>query len=413
MKSHFTPTFFATNRRRLREACPGTDLIIITASGLLQRSGDTAFPFRQDSNFWYLTGINEPDVTLVMDKGEEYLIVPEREAVSEAFDGVVDEAALTKISGIATVLGSQAGWKKLGGRLKKVKAVASLSPPPSYETHHGLYTNPARSVLLARLKEQNASVALEDIRPTLAGMRMVKRPAELAAIQAAVDITAATLQAITKDKDWVEFNYEYEIEAAITHGFRSQGAAGHAYAPIVAGGSNACTLHYVANNAGLQPDNLVLLDVGAEVENYAADITRTYAYKKPPTKRQQAVHRAVAAIQDFALSQLKPGVFMKEYEQVVEQCMGEQLRKLGLLKEATHDNIRKYYPHATSHFLGLDVHDLGDYQRQLEPGMVLTVEPGIYIPEEGIGVRIEDDILITKTGNNVLSKALSRGMQDW
>lgn len=410
MKSRFTPAFFANNRRRLRELCPGTDLVVITANGLLQRTGDSTFLFRQDSNFWYLTGINEPDVTLVIDKDKEYLIVPEREETRQTFDGALEEAALTSSSGISTVLDSQAGWKKLAGRLKKVKAVASLPSLPSYEPHHGLYTNPARAALLARLQEQNTSFALEDIRPILTGMRMIKQPAELAAIRAAIDITANTLQVITGDEIWAKFNYEYEIEAAITHGFRTRGAAGHAYVPIVAGGSNACTLHYVANNARLQPGNLVLLDVGAEVENYAADITRTYAYKRPATKRQQAVHEAVQTVQDFALSQLKPGVTMKHYEQATGQCMGEQLRKLGLLREVNHDSIRKYYPHATSHFLGLDVHDTGDYQRPLEPGMVLTVEPGIYIPEEGIGVRIEDDIVITAEGNEVLSASLPKAL---
>jgi Xaa-Pro aminopeptidase len=146
------------------------------------------------------------------------------------------------------------------------------------------------------------------------------------------------------------------------------------------------------------------LDVGAEVENYAADITRTYFLKKP-TKRQQAIYDAVAEVAAFARDHLKPGVTIRENEKAVEEFMGEKLRELGLIKSITHDNVRKYYTHACSHYLGLDAHDAGDYDAPLEPGMVITVEPGIYTPEENFGVRIEGDVLITETGLEILSKA--------
>jgi Xaa-Pro aminopeptidase len=154
-------------------------------------------------------------------------------------------------------------------------------------------------------------------------------------------------------------------------------------------------------------DELLLLDVGAEVNHYAADITRTVSISAP-SRRQQAVFDAVLEVHAFALSLLRPGALMKENEQQIEQLMGEKLRELGLIKSIEHDEVRKYYPHATSHFLGLNVHDIGDYLRPLEPGMVLTVEPGIYIPEEAIGVRIEDDVLITADGYEILTDRLPR-----
>ena len=156
----------------------------------------------------------------------------------------------------------------------------------------------------------------------------------------------------------------------------------------MAGGKHAVTLHNVANNAPLFANELVVVDVGAEVEHDAADITRTIALKTV-SRRQQTVHEAVQAVQQEAFTLLKPGVLLKDYELAVEQLMGEKLRELGLIKTITHEAVRRYYPHATSHFLGLNVHDVGDDTRPLEPGIVMTVEPGIYIPEEGIGVRIK------------------------
>jgi Xaa-Pro aminopeptidase len=185
---------------------------------------------------------------------------------------------------------------------------------------------------------------------------------------------------------------------------------GHAFAPIIAGGPRACTLHYERNDAALSADELLLCDVGAEYSHYAADITRTFSLADAPTRRQETVHAAVLDVHAFAVSLLKPGVMPKAYEQQVREFMGEKLRELGLIKTIERDTVREFYPHATSHFLGLNAHDVGQYDLPLEPGIVLTVEPGIYIHEETIGVRIEDDVLITEDGNRILSDALPRGL---
>ncbi len=409
MAERFNSEFFAGNRQRLRQLFSGTAPIVLTANGLLQRGGDSPFRYAQDANFWYLTGINEPDIVLVMEADKEYLIVPGRSASRQAFDGVIAEEELSRRSGIATIYDDKTGWDLLAKRLKKVRHAATLAVPPAYIERYGIYTNPARAALVLRLKSVRSDLELLDLSTHLIRMRMVKQMPELDAIQAAIDITIKTMKDVLRPARLSKYAYEYEIEAELGRGFRQQGAAGHAFDPIVASGARACTLHNVANNGTLSADELVVIDVGAEVGHYAADITRTISLSTA-SRRQQAVYDTVAEAQQFALSLLKPGVLMKEYEQQVEHFMGEKLRELGLIRTIDHDAIRQFCPHATSHFLGLNVHDIGDYERPLEPGVVITVEPGIYIPAEGLGVRIEDDILITEKGHKVLSDKLPRGL---
>ena len=408
MFDDFDSAFFASNRARLRELFTGTAPIVVTAHGALQRNADETYPFHQDANFWYLTGINEPDVVLVMDKGKEYLIVPGRGDTRQVFDGSIDVTELKRRSGVADVLGEKDGWRQLENRLKRVQHVATLSASASYIEDYGMFSNPARSALITRLKHMNPNLEFLDVRQHLARMRMIKQPAELVALQRAIDATIDTLKEVTRPSQLAKYAYEYELEADITRGFRRRGATGHAFTPIVAGGERACTLHNVSNNAALASDELVVLDVGAECQGYAADITRTVSLGGKPSRRQQQVFDAVLAVQEFGFSILKPGVMPREYEEQIEQFMGEKLRELGLIKSIDHDAVRKYYPHATSHFLGLDTHDVGDYMRPLEPGIVMTVEPGIYIPEEKIGIRIEDDVLITPDGIEVLTARLPR-----
>lgn len=407
MDSKFNSEFFAGNRQRLRELFTGTAPIVVTANGLLQKGADNTYGFSQDANFWYLTGIDQPDILLVLDRDSEYLIVPSRSASREAFDGAVEYEPLTKRSGVKTVYDDKEGWEKLGGRLKKVKHAATLGVPLPYVEQYGMYTNPARGALVDRLKTYNETLDLLDLNQHLARLRMIKQPEELAAIQAAIDITTGSIKESSRLGKLKKYAYEYELEAELTRGFRRRGASGHAFEPIVASGQRACTLHNVANGGALSADELVLMDVGAEVEHYAADITRTVSLSGSPSRRQQAVHAAVIEVQEFALSLLKPGVMLRDYEQQIEHFMGEKLRELGLIKIISHEEVRKFYPHATSHFLGLNVHDVGEYDRPLEAGVVMTVEPGIYIPAEGIGIRIEDDVYVTPKGPRVLSGKLS------
>ena len=403
--SFFSADFFTGNRQRLQSSVGPYKLIVIAANGLLQRGGDSSYSFCQDANFWYLTGIDEPDLLLVIDGETEYLIVPPRDASRTAFDGAIDDTTLTQRSGIPYIYETDAGWAKLAKRIKVAQQVATIKAAPSYIARYGLYANPARARLTKQLKAITTELKLNDIAAEIVRLRMIKQAPELEAIQAAINITAATIKAATTASKLPKYQYEYELEAEISRGFRARGATGHAFEPIVAGGKRACTLHNVANNSHLQAGELVVIDIGAEVEHYAADITRTVS-TGTPSPRARAVHDAVAEIQQYAFSLLKPGVILGDYEQLIEACTGQKLLELGVITEASHENIRRYYPHSASHFLGLNVHDAGDYDLPLAPGMVITVEPGIYIPEESIGVRIEDDVLITKNGIRVLSKKL-------
>lgn len=396
------PEFFINNRRKLRERV-GPGLIILTANGLMQRSAESTYPFRQDSNFWYVTGLNEPDLTLVMDGDKEYIILPPREEIRNIFDGYIDKQALKDTSGATAIYTQEQGWPPLNEQLKETEEVLILEPLEPFVRGYDFYSNPARRNLKDRLLRTNDQLDTKDIRVDFAMMRVIKHPEELAVMQQAIDITSDTIKEVARKLP--KFNYEYEVEAALTQGFRSRGADGHAFSPIVASGKNASTVHYLANNQKIKKNSLLLLDVGAEVNCYSADLSRTIPYSKP-TRRQKALLEATKRAQEYAFSLIKPGVNFRAYEKDVTAFMGEEMKKLGLIKKASKKAIRTYFPFATSHFVGLDTHDAGDYYCDFEENMVLAVEPGFLIPEEGIGVRIEDNVVVTKDGCRVLSKNL-------
>ncbi|HLZ14594.1 MAG TPA: aminopeptidase P N-terminal domain-containing protein [Candidatus Saccharimonadales bacterium] len=405
----FGSDFFAGNRERLRQLFTGTAPIVVTANGLLQRAGDETFPFKQDGSFWYLIGVDHPDVILVMDKGREYLIVPQREAIMETFDGAIDIAELTRRSGIKEVLHEKEGWKQLETRVKKVQHVATLAANPAYIEHFGMYTNPARRRLIRRLKQLNPALELLDLRQHLGRMRMVKQPIELEALTRAIDITNESIRDVLRPKQLGKYAYEYEIEADLVRGFRRRGAQDQGFTPIVASGPHACTMHHISNDGPLASDELVLFDVGASFDHYCADMARTVSLNGRPSRRQQQVYDAVCAAQDYAYSLLKPNLELRVYEDLVENFIGEKLRELGLIKTITREAVRReFFPHRTSHFIGIDAHDAGDYDEPLKPNATLAVETGIYIRAEGIGIRVEYNVVITETGYEILGKPLSR-----
>lgn len=405
MKSEFTAEFFRGNRERLRALFTGTAPIVLTANSLLQRATSTTYPFTQDSSFWYLTGVDEPDVVLVLDKNKEYLILPELSNYQEVFDGGLKPSELASLSGIETILPHKEGWQQLKLRLKRVKHVATLAAPPAFVDVYGMYTNPARARLIENLKNLNHNLEPLDLTQHMQRLRMVKQPVELETLNAAIAATTSAMAYVEKKFRNAQYSHEFDIELDLSRQFWKKGAAGHSFDPIIAGGERGLTLH-VAGKAKLNPDKQLLVDVGAQYQHYAADISRTWM--REPTKRFTAVHEAVCEVADFAMGLLKTGTVLKDYEKQVEDFMGEKLRELGLIKIIEHDSVRQFFPHATSHFLGIDVHDVGNYGRPIEAGTVLTVEPGIYIPAEGIGVRIEDDVLIAADGCQNLSKALAR-----
>lgn len=392
--------FFLANRNGLQKVV-GTSLIVLTGYTSLQRAGDAAHPFSQESNFWWLTGIERPDWWLIMDGKQSILVSPETSQAHHVFDGSLSAKDAQRISGVDKVITNEQAEQYLVKLAKKYPHVVTLGREP-FAKHYDFALNPAPQALYRKLKRTFRNV--EDCRLELAKLRAIKQPVEIAAIKKAVALTVDAFQAVRQQLP--SYGYEYEIEADFTHYFRSRGAAGHAYDPIVAFGVNACTLHYIDNQAKFE-QGLVLLDVGARVDGYAADITRTYAIGKV-SKRQRDVHKAVESAHHKVIGLLRPGLSIIEYHEQVDVIMKEALDGLGLLKKP--EDYRRYFPHAISHGLGVDVHDALGRPTEFLPGMILTVEPGIYIPEEGIGVRIEDDILITKDGHENLSAALSTAL---
>ena len=393
----FNQDFFIKNRQKLKLKLKGKLPVVLSSNGQVQRNGDVTFKFRQDSNFWYYTGIEYPDIFLVIDE-EDYLIIPEIDDKRSVFDGSLSLEELRNISGIKKIVSEEEGFEKL---FNASKIGTTVSSAKSYISSHGLYINPAKVRLKNRLIK--SGVETFDVSKMIIEQRMIKSDLEIQAIKKAVEITSETFKLIADNIK--SYENEKDVEKVIDINFINKGVD-TAYPSIVASGLNACTLHYIKNNKEIDSTKTLLVDAGAEFNNYASDITRTFFDKSQ--KRVAQVFKAVERVQDYAFDRLKPGKTIKEFESEIEEYMGDELKELGLIKDASRENIRKYYPHATSHHLGLDTHDAADYEAILKPGMVMTVEPGIYIPEESIGVRIEDDVLLTGNSLEVLSAGLSR-----
>lgn len=398
-------SFFAGNRERTYDALKGSLLVVPAYTGM-QRSNDTSFYFEQEANFWYLTGIDYPDWWLFMDgkRRKAWLVAPHVNDVHQVFDGSLSAEDATKISGITEIMDRQAAdmWLRQAARAHQL--VYTVGVPFGAE-YFDFTLNPVAHEMEDKLKRIFTTVRSFNLE--LARLRAIKQPVELKMMQKAIDVTIAGYERVRSEIN--NYKYEYEIEADFTHAFRRLGASGHAYDPIVAYGQNACTLHYIRNDSKIKKGNFVLFDVGARYGGYSADISRTYIVGEP-TVRQRAVHVAVQVAHERIISLVKPGLGLQEYFVKVDEIMQAALVELGLMKPGDNEAYRRYFPHSISHGLGIDVHDALGRPDKLLPGMVFTVEPGIYIPEEKIGVRIEDDILVTETGYKNMSKKLSTDM---
>ncbi len=389
--------FFAANRQKLSGILDGC-LAVLAASDLTQKTGDMANDFAQESNFWYLTGIEEAGWQLIMLGEKSWLVSPETDEVHRVFNGALSDEAALRRSLVDEVIDGAAAQDLLHTLAKDNTTVYTLGAHPNAK-YFGFVENPALARLRRRLK--NTFTEVKDCRKPIAKLRAIKLPEEIDTLQRNIDHTCRAFE-LAKDK-LGEMEYEYQLEAIFWHDFRSHGLS-HGYSPIVAAGINACTLHYGENNQPIKDGSLVLLDIGATSDGYSADITRTWS-KGDPSARQRAIHSAVQAAHFEIIDLLKPGCLMKDYLTEVDIIMKRALESVGLANGG--DDYRRYFPHAISHGLGVDVHDsLGGFE-EFQPGMVLTVEPGIYVPEEGIGVRIEDDILITSDGHRNMSATLS------
>lgn len=391
---------FGDRREALRKAVDAAP-VFIAANDAVQHDRDSS-RFRQEANFFYLTGIDEPGWVVAIDATESILFAPSVSDTHALFDGSVSWDDIRRTSSIATILPMSQFDDFVAQMAVSHSKVTTLLDDPQKD-YYDFALNQAPLRLQQSLRDKFETV--DDCRRCLAKLRAIKSPAEISLIERAITVTSTSFETIKQSLP--EITYEYEIDAQLSYDFRHSGSAGHAYAPIVAAGGNACTLHYDENNREIKKGDFVLIDAGTQVEGYAADITRTFACGAV-SDRQRAIHEAVQHAHAAIIALIAPGVRFTDYHAQVDEIMKQALASVKLLRSK--DDYRRYFPHAVSHGLGLNVHDsLGGYDA-FEPGMVLTVEPGIYIPEESIGVRIEDDILVTRDGRRNLSAHVSIGL---
>jgi Xaa-Pro aminopeptidase len=396
---------FVTNRQKLVKLLADNSIAIINSNDEMPRNGDQYHPFRQQSDLFYLTGIDQEKTVLVLcpqhpdPKYREVLFILKADVTLEIWHGhKLTQAEAKNISGVRTVC-----WlDEMDALLREM--MLRFDYVYINQNEYLKFTPEVESRDTRFLKTKKELYPLHNyqrLAPLLTKLRLNKEPEELQLLKKACRITDDAFRrvlAITKPG-----MKEYEIEAELTSEFIRQGANGHAYAPIVAAGANACALHYIANDETLKDGDLLLMDFGAEYGNYAADCSRTFPVNGKFSERQRALYEATLRIFYFARDLMLPGTTIAEIHSKVCRRWEEEHIRLGLYskedlekQEANNPLYFKYYMHGTSHFIGLDVHDVGDKQTVLEPGMVLSCEPGIYIAEEGIGIRIENDILITE-----------------
>lgn len=401
MLQEIDPIFFQTNRQNLKKVIPKNSLVIFVANSRLQKQNDEAYEFHQDSNFWYLTGLDVPEAWLILDQENEWLILPNTNPNLENFETSLSLDQISHLSGISKsdILSQSQGFKRLKTILKDIKQIGYAKRNSGYSLDYSFWINPAQNLLNQFIKDNCRLKTTFNVDYYLKKLRTIKSPLEISQIKQAIAITQKALQRI--DGHFSSYQYEYQIAADIDYLFLSSGSQ-RAFDSIVASGANAVTVHYKNNNHSLNHRDLLVVDIGAEYNHYAADISRTFSLSKP-TNRQLEIYHAVKEVHDQALHILRPGLKYKDLEQQVFDWLFEALVGLKILSKKDRSLVKKYYPHAVSHYLGLDVHDLGDYDQELASGMVITIEPGLYIENLAIGVRIEDDVLITDNSYQLLS----------
>jgi len=398
---------FKKNRTKLIALLPENSLAIINANDEMPRNGDQYFPYRQNSDLFYLTGINQPKTILVLcpqhpiDSYKEILFMNKPdEAFAIWYGHQPDKEEIALISGIKNVM-----WLDAFDPILKDLMISSkdiyLNSNEYIKFKPDVMDRNQRFTL--QLKDQFPLHQFYRLAPLISDLRLIKEEEEIEQIKKACAITSKTFQRILKFT--TPNKSEYEIEAEISHEFAVNQANGHAYSPIVASGVNACTLHYNENKDICRNGELLLIDFGAEYRNYASDCTRTIPVNGKFSDRQKACYQAVLNVQKQAISLFTIGNTLDLLNKEVNKLIEAELINLGLFTEdeCNQQNkesplFKKYYMHGVSHFIGLDVHDVGSRQTIFEDGMVLSCEPGIYIKEEKIGIRIENDILITKYG---------------
>jgi Xaa-Pro aminopeptidase len=402
---------FTSNRKRLVSALKPGAVAVFNSNDSMPTNADGAFGFRQNNDLFYLSGIEQEESILVICPGfpdkkfREVLFLRESSELLEKWEGhKLTREEAKSISGVETVLWLSE-FDKLFHHMMAMGGVqvVYLNTNEHYRADVHVETRDAR--FIAWCRREYPLHTYERIAPVMGTLRSVKQPRELELLQRACAITEAGFRRVLKFvKPGV---MENEVEAEYIHEFIRQGSKGFAYSPIVASGKNSIILHYIENSRPCQSGDMLLLDVGAEYANYNADLTRTIPVNGRFTKRQRAVYDAVLRIHRAAAKMLKPGVVYFEFQKEVEKLMEGELQQLKLISRSDIKNqrpenpaFRRYFYHGTSHMLGLDVHDVGNMHDKVKAGSVWTIEPGIYIKEEGFGIRIENNVVV-RNGNNV------------
>lgn len=413
----------------MNEMAPGS-IAVIPGASQQRRNRDIFYPFRQDSDFYYLTGFCEPDALLVLvplrEQGETILFCREKDPQLEQRDGAIlgPEAAVQSI-GVDDAFPVADEDEILPGLLEsRHRIYMTMGEYPAFDARVLSYVAHIRGRESGGAQPPGEFVSLKHL---LHEHRIYKSAAEIQVMRRAVEISAnahlRAMQSVRPDM------LESELEAELVYEFMRSGAVAAAYPSIVGGGENACVLHYVNNNCALNAGELVLIDAGCEYQHYAADITRTFPVNGRFSAAQKEIYDIVLAANLAAIELCRPGQPFNAPHEAAVNVMVEGLIELGILHGDADDLIAQgsylvFCPHKSSHWLGIDVHDVGDYRfhdewRPLESGMVLTIEPGIYIPRTaasatvpaqyiGMGIRIEDDVLITDSGREVLSKSVAK-----
>lgn len=404
---------FIENRKRFAANLKPNSIAIFVSNDIMPTNADGSMGFVQNSDLFYLTGVDQEESILVMypdaknGSFREVLFVKETNETIAIWEGAkLNQAEATKVSGIKTVMWLAGFEAFLKGLIFQAENIYLNSNEHSrryidVETAEMRFNKNIISKFPLHKFERSA--------PIMHKLRAIKSQAEIDLIQQACNITEKGFRRLLSFvKPGV---MEYEIEAELLHEFVRNRSRGFAYGPIVASGFNACVLHYVDNNKECKAGDVILLDVAAEYGNYASDLTRCLPVSGKFTPRQKQVYNAVLRVMKAATAMLTVGNTIPEYHKAVGSIMEKELVDLGLI---TMDDIKnqnpewpaykKYFMHGTSHFLGLDVHDVGDFNRKIEAGMVFTCEPGIYIREENLGIRLENDILVTANGPMDLMK---------
>ena len=407
------PKIFTQNRKRFVQKMDKNSIAIFNSNDELPTNADQLFKFKQNADLIWLTGIEQEDSMLILfpdnpdPKYREVLVLVRPNELKEKWDGHrLRRNEASAISGIQTIV-----WLDvLDGLLQPWIHLSDTIYLNTNENDRKANLVPVRDYRYAeQMKQRYPLHQYKRSAKLLKDLRAIKSPLEVEVIQKAIDITEKTFKRLLQFiKPGV---MEYEIEAEILHSFLSQRATGPAYSSIIAGGDRARTLHYIENNQACKSGELVLMDFGAEYGNYCADLTRTIPVNGKFSSRQKIVYNACLHLHHYAASILKPGISIVHYTEKVGEEATKVFHKIGLLQKSDIKNedpenraYRKYLYHGISHHLGIDVHDLGTKTEPIKAGMLFTVEPGIYIEEENMGVRIENNFWITRNGNQDLMK---------